>query len=313
MDEILSKRIVKLYKEGFTIRQIVRLISRKYGREIVRKELKKCGVILRGRGAVYKNYRDFTPKGANLFTEFLGYLYGDGSLHKYKNTRHGKFDCRLYFALDEADLVEKVSALIRYLFQFTPKVMKGKSNYDIKFKKSFAKYLYLIGYPAGKKSIINPSLPTSILTSLEFKKSFIRGFLNAEASINNTLRTIVVQQSVRMAVPKEIVKKLCQNSRSYSGIHSSYSFVNWVRAKEILNTNNINLKNSNILLGIKHLLSDLKIHAKIYPVRLYIGKDGNISVHYELHIAPQHLAKVTALNIITCKKKQQKLNMLLRG
>ncbi|MFH1210525.1 MAG: hypothetical protein V1645_01285, partial [archaeon] len=108
MNNETKKRVVQLYNEEYSIRAISELINKNYGRECIRKELKKVGVILRGRGMVYKNYKDLVSNELQQFAELLGYLYGDGSLSNDKNARQETYRACLTFSLNERDLVLRI-------------------------------------------------------------------------------------------------------------------------------------------------------------------------------------------------------------
>ncbi len=305
MDAVIGQKIVNLYNKGYTIRQIAQSGNIPYKREQVRKELKSAGVPLRGRATTYPHYLSFTVDEQALLAELLGYLYGDGSVHKNKNTRSGLYDCNLAFSIDEEDLVICVSSIIKSLFGYRPTIRKKKDIYLIKFRRSVAKYIHSIGYPAGKKSVLNPKLPKHILSTCETQQSFIRGFLNAEASIN---KSVFVHQSVRLAISEKNVKSLKAKGKIclIKG-HRRY-FVRWSDAKQVLNSHK--LPKSNILLGIQYLLKQADISSTVYPIRVYIGK--NTALHYELWVSKRDLRKVMEHRLLTSKKKFHVLSTLLR-
>ncbi len=305
MDKVNKENIIKLYGQGYSIRKVSELIGFAYQRESIRKILKQENVPLRGRGAVYKHYSKFTKEESALFAEFLGYFYGDGCLYKYKCTSYGGYGCTLAFSLKEGDLVKRVVYITQKLFQFTPRVSKTKSNHMILFRKTLGRYLYDVGYPAGKKSLINPKIPANMLKNKIMKKHFICGFLNAEATVN---QTIAAQQSVRVNLPKPIIEELKQeNGRAYlRNSKCPCYFIKWSKIK-----NKINVKESNILCDLKELLSDLGISSAVYPIRLYIGKNDKTSVHYELYINRRSLKLAKETGIISQESKLNKLNQIL--
>lgn len=308
MDSLIKEEISTLYKEGLSIRKIERAINYRYRRESIRMELKKAGVPMRGRFITYKNLDFFNSDERLLFAEFLGYLYGDGSLHKNKNPSHGLYDCVITFSLDEGDLVNRVIFIVKKLFSFNPKVIRNRDDntYSIKFRRSFAKYISLLGYPAGKKSINNPLILNSIFHNSEMEKSFIKGFLNAEATIN---RALSVQQSVGMTLSRRKIDKLKSLARNGMSKGNLYSFVRWKKAKKVISTH---YKDSNILLGLKNMLSKVGINVKIYPVRVYIGKNDKISIHLELKVRKEDLNKIRDFNLLSCKDKLKKLDNFLQ-
>jgi len=307
MDNSTKEEVISLYKKGHSIRQISKLIDFKYKREAIRECLKMSKIMMRGKGIIYKNYKDLTLKEGALFSELLGYFYGDGSLHKYKDPSHGIYDCNLTFSLNENDLVERVVYITKRLFEFIPKVIKKKNSfYVIKFRRSFAKYLKETGYPSGKKSEINPHLPMEILKNDLMKKHFVCGFLNAECTVN---KTVSVQQSVRIKLPKELINALKQGRKAYQMGKTECYFVKWSEAKSLLDSG---IPKSNALTDLNELLSYFKINSKIYPVRVYIGKKDKIGVHYELQILHESIKKIKDFNMLSCTKKVEKLNNLLR-
>ena len=304
MDSGTINEIIDLYSKEFSLRQIEETIHHKYGREAIRRALKKSGVMLRGIGMRYKDFKEFNEKERVIFAELLGYFYGDGSL--CKESKSNFYQCCLFFSLNEKDLVERVVNITRILFYFTPKVYKTKSLYIIRFKRNFAKYLYKIGYPLGKKSVLNPNIPLKILKTNLMKSGFICGFFNAEATIN---RTLSVQQSVRSNLPKKTIKKIKRSNEVYMLHKQSCYLIRWGKVKDLLKEEII--EKSNILLGIKYLLENFKIRSTIYTVRLYIGKEDKTSIHYELQINPKDLIKIKKLNMLSCIKKTDRLNILL--
>jgi hypothetical protein len=306
MDKETINQIIRLYKKGFSIRKIEKIISGKYHKESIRENLKRSGMILRGIGIIYKNYGQFSSEENDLFAELLGYLYGDGSLHKYKNTSHGIYDCHLAFSLNEADLVKRIVKITNNLFKFIPKVIRKKSIYLIKFRRSFAKYLANIGYPIGKKSILNPNFPLEILKYDSMKRHFICGFLNAEATVNET---ITVQQSVRINLPLGIINFLKKKNKPYKMNDLECYFIKFSKIKSL----NLNIQESKMLLDLKKLLNEFGIQSAIYPIRLYIGRKNKTSIHFELHISPKFIRKIKDFNMLSCTKKVEKLNKLLQG
>jgi hypothetical protein len=305
VDDKTKSLVIELYKENNSIRKIKQIIKNKYGYESIRKELKKSGANLRGRGARYQDYMMFEPDNSALFAELLGYFYGDGSLHKYKDSSHGCYCCYLAFSRDEQDLVSKVICITEKLFNFKPRVLIKKSNYLIVFRQSFAKYLHNIGYPAGKKSQINPNLPLNILTTHSMKQGFIRGFLNAEASVNNS---VSVQQSVRIKLSQKVLSNINLKNNSYLLGKTKCYLVRWSAVKD-LNCFKT-LPKSNILSDLSKLLNTLNIKSKLYFIRIYIGKCDTTSVHIELRIYPKFIKEIINLNLISCDKKLKKLKSL---
>lgn len=305
MDAQTKREIAELYKKEFSIYQIEKLIEHRYRREAIRMALKRQGISLRGRNARYCAPEQFDGGDAADFAELLGYFYGDGSL--CRDGGKDSYQCCIFFSLNEADLVDRVIDITKRLFEFTPKHYKGRHVYTLKFKRSFAKYLYDIGYPLGKKSVLNPALPGNILQTDPMKKSFVRGFFNAEATINKTL---CVQQSIRINMPEKVITKLKEENPSYMLNKQECYFIRWGKVKGLL-TEEIKAR-ANILLGIIAVLESWNVRSFIYPVRLYIGKNNKTSMHCELQVSPKDLEKIKRLNLLSCEKKVDKLNKVLR-
>ncbi len=305
MDEKTKILIVKLYNGGFAIRKIKEEINSKYGYETIRKELKKAGVVLRGRGMVYKSHKEFTPEESLLFAELLGYLYGDGHLHKLKKSDHGIYDCAITFSSNEQDLIERVVFITESLFQYKPRIVRRGNFCTIKLRRSWGKYLAGLGYPIGKKSAINPNLPLCILKTNAMKRGFICGFFNAEASIN---KSVSVQQSVRIDLPEKTIQDLKKGGRAYCMNNKFVCyFISWSKAKNI-----VPVKDSNMLLDLKTMLSDLGIKTNIYPVRLYIGSKDQASIHFELRIFLRFIRRFKRLQLLSQKEKVNKLDVILQ-
>jgi hypothetical protein len=298
--------IAKYYLKGISVRRIAELINYDYGKETIRKELNRAGANMRGRSTSYKNRSEFCLQEAAQFSELLGYLYGDDHITKNKNTSHGGYDCILTFALNEEDLIRRAEFITSNLFGFKPRRIIKAGYCSLKFRRSFAKYLHHIGYPAGKKSVMNPRLPLHLFDSPTLKRGFLRGFLNAEAGIN---QTIAVHQSVRIRLPGCAIEKLCTIGTKTVIRGHPCCFVRWSNAKNVVGSLQVK---SNILLGVQQLLLDLGIKSVIYPIRIYLGNNGITSVHFELHILPKFIKQVKMLNLISCEKKLKKISLLLR-
>ena len=138
------------------------------------------------------------------------------------------------------------------------------------------------------------------------KIGFIRGFLNAEAGLN---KTITVQQSVRINLSSDKIKELILGKTPYDMAGRECYFIPWSVAKKIIPSNEI--KYPNLLNGLNKLLSEFGIQSRVYPIRLYIGK--KIGIHFELSISQKHLNKIKSFNMLSCNKKVDKLNKILRG
>lgn len=306
MDVLTRTTVIGAYKSGHSARKIAELLGYAYARETVRKELRKAGVAMRGRNAQYARIEEMSPADAERCAELLGYLYGDGCVSKNKNSSYGLYDCKLVFAADELDLVSRVSAITRKLFGFSPKIKARDGYFVLKFLRSFAKHIAAMGYPVGKKSVLNPYLPFALLQTDSAKRGFLRGFFNAEASVGKTLS---VQQSVRQQVPARVVRGLKAGAKvSVIGKNACW-FIRWRSCKDLLGKYQ---SQSNVLTGVQTLLQEVGISSVIYPVRVYVGKNDIVSIHYELCVPPKAIKRALSLSLISCAKKVTRLRALLR-
>jgi hypothetical protein len=299
-----KERIITLYNQGYSVRKISHTIEGIYQRERIREVLHENNVSLRGVSTQYKKLSELTEEEIECLMELLGCMYGDGSL---SNT-HGKgtsyFEAALVFAFDQADLVRRTQLITKRLYNKEQRVEEKDGAYNIHFKPTIAKEFAKLGFPRGKKSKQNVHLPLQFLSTKRRKIAFVRGFLNAEATINDT---VSVQQSVRIIVEPELRELLKSIGKKYVYPKNSYVcwYVKWSEAKQ-----HVECPQSNILIDLQTLLSDAGVHSAIYPVRVYIGQSGVISVHFELQILRQYLKRASDLQLVTCKKKQEKLNSL---
>ena len=220
--------MIILYNDGLNIRQIAKIARR--GRETVRVILKRHGTKMRFRGIKYDSLLIYSHERKLLLAELFGYLMGDGSISK---TTDGRYDCVLSFALKEKNFVDAVRNIVKQLFGYVPKVVIDHSWYRIVLRRSVARYLYeQCGYPIGKKSIVNPHIPNWILqASSPVKTAFIRGFLNAEASIDDCVK---VPQSVRIFLPEDVQNRLRQRSNTHDVASFKYNLLRWKEAKSIV-------------------------------------------------------------------------------
>ncbi|MBR9700324.1 hypothetical protein GOV11_00475 [Candidatus Woesearchaeota archaeon] len=307
MDGWTKNIVVRLYREGNSIRKTSKLINEKYGRETVRKILHEAGVRLRGSIKAYVPLDELTTTEKEDFAEILGYFYGDGSLSKSKNSNQGDFTCGLTLAENEKDLVTRVCSITQKIFRFTPKVKKFKGYYFMKFRRSFGNYLDVFGYPVGKKSMLNPHFPTDFLDTDGKKISFVRGFMNAEASV---YKSISVHQSVRIYVSDSKIRILTPLGSKICMKGQICYLISWKKAKEVIGEMP---KKSNMLEDLKIILDELGMKSKIYPLRIYVGHAGVTSIHFELRILKKYIKRALDLRIVSSKKKLKKLQMLCGG
>jgi hypothetical protein len=306
MDSALRTHIAQFYDEGFTMRQISDLLGGQYHREAIRNALHKEGAALRGIGVKYKLSSSMNDEEKALFAEFLGYMYGDGYISKHKTPTGVIIECRITLALNEEDVVQRVEMITQKLFSYKVAVKYSEHCATLDFRRSVGRYLFRFGYPCGKKSSLNPPLPLEFLCSKEMKAAFLRGFFNAECSVN---KTVFVHQSVRTFLSETQVKQLkeCGTHRSMKG--RECCFIAWSKAKAIVGDPPVAC---NILLGVQKILYDLEIPTRLYPIRVYMGHKGVSSIHYELWIRREHIKRVLELRLVSCTKKVAKLHSILR-
>jgi hypothetical protein len=137
------------------------------------------------------------------------------------------------------------------------------------------------------------------LNSQWLKAAFLRGFLNAECSTSDS---ISVQQSVRIVATEALVTALRCIGKESPLNGKTCTFVRWSKAKVVLGT----AHQSNILLGIQKLLSELTIPSKIYPIRVYVGYKGVVGLHFELLIPRQYIKRALKFRLVSCLKKETK-------
>lgn len=288
-----DKKIISLYNSGLNIRQIAEIVGR--GRETVRVMLKRHNIRMRFRGIKYDPLPSYHHEKKVLLAELFGYLMGDGSVSKRKDRR---FDCIISFSLEEKNFVDVVKNIVNQLFGYVPKSMVDRTWYRVTLRRSIARYLHEeCGYPLGKKSVVNPNIPQWILEADQLvKTAFIRGFLNAEASINDCVK---VSQSVRIFLPRDVQYQLEQmaNIRDAS---FKYHSLRWRKAKSIVKEY---VRPSNILLDLQKLLLELQINSKIYSNRIWMSsRSGSVSIHYELYMQRKMLERLRELTKVLEEK-----------
>lgn len=289
-----DEEIISLYNGGLNIQKIAKIA--RLGKETVRVVLKRHGVKMRFRGIKYDPLPSYPHERKLLLAELFGYLMGDGSISKRKDRR---YDCVISFALEENNFVDAVKNIVNQLFGHVPKITFDRTCYRIILRRSIARYLHeQCGYPLGKKSIVNPNIPSWIMQAdQQVKTAFIRGFLNAEASVNDCVK---VPQSVRIFLPRDVQYHL----RQVANVHDAsfkYRSLCWGKAKPIVEKY---VRPSNILLDLQRLLSELQISSKIYFNRVWMSsKSGSVSIHFELYIQRKMLERLRELNIQYWKKK----------
>lgn len=305
MDLATRQQATELYHQGHTIREVATLLGN-YKRESVREALHLEHANLRGRGVKYKPPKEMTDHEKEQFAELLGYMYGDGDISKCKVGKSEEYNCRITFATNEIDLVQRVATITQNLFGFVPTHQKGIGCVTLRLRRSLGRYFYSFGYPVGKKSLLNPLLPLHFLHTNRMKIAFLRGFLNAEASVN---KTVFIHQSTRISLAEREVTLLQHKDYKVVLNGNSCYFIPWKKALPLIGQPS---RTPNILTGVQLLLKTLQIHSRIYPIRLYIGHKGVTSIHFELRIPGQYIKRVAELQLLTCVKKQQKLKSILR-
>lgn len=285
--------MVALYNDGLNIQQIAKIAGR--GRETVRVILKRHGTKMRFRGVKYDPISVYSHERKQQLAELFGYLMGDGSISKRKN---GSYDCILALALKEKNFVNSVINITKQLFGYVPKIRAELDYgcYKIVFRRSIARYLCeQCGYPAGKKSVVNPRIPSWIMQSTyKIKAAFIRGFLNAEASVDDCVK---VAQSVRISLPEDLRDQLRRIASINNEASYRYYSSRWEKAKPFVVKYT---KPSNVLLDLQKLLSEFQIGAKIYLNRVWMSsKSDGVSIHYELYIQKKMLNRLKQFNMLT--------------
>lgn len=283
--------IVTLYNGGLNIMQIAKIVGQ--GRETVRVCLKRNGVRMRFRGIKYDPLPEHTHTRKVSLAELFGYFVGDGSVSKRKD---GRYDCTLSLALKEKDFVDRVIDITRQLFDSIPKVESHKDYFKLVFRRSIGRYLCeQCGCPAGKKSVVNPHVPSWIMqSSSEVKVAFIRGFLNAEASVSDCVK---VAQSVRVSLPETVKGQLKLVSSINSQASYRYYSARWRDAKALVAEH---VRPSNILVDLQKMLSEFHIDAKMYLNRVWMNSNcSSASVHYELYMSKKMLNRLKQFNMVT--------------
>lgn len=291
-----DKEMIALYNGGLNIRQIAKIA--RLGRETVRVILKRHGTRMRFRGIKYDPLSIYSHERKLLLAELFGYLIGDGFISE---TTDGRYDCVLSFALKEKNFVDEVRNIVKQLFGYVPKVVVDHSWYRIVLRRSIARYLYKqCGYPIGKKSIVNPYIPDWIMQARpSVKTAFIRGFLNAEASVDNCVK---VPQSVRIFLPRDVQNRLRQRSNIHGVASFKYYSLRWKEAKSIVKEEYV--RPSHILLDLQKMLSEFQIDSKICFNRVWMSSRSNsISIHYELYVSKKMLERLKQFNML--KKKDE--------
>lgn len=296
MEKNTITKTVLLYKKGLSIREISLLVP--YSREKIRLILKNEKLPMRYRNIKYNGVESFSHLELIRFAELFGYFFGDGYVSD------NRYDCTLSFSLDETDLVRTMIMISEELFSFAPVVVHDKGFYRIIFKRTFGRYLIGEGYPPGKKSKINPNVPNWIVNGNDaIKAAFIRGFFNAESTIN---KGILVHQSAKFKMPLNIVDGLKLSSKIVKGTTYDYHYVRWKDAQEILPGFD---GQSNILNDIRLMLNELGIETNLYPIRLMINPKNEVSVHFQLYVLGRSKERFLNLKLITCKKKLRRMNI----
>jgi intein/homing endonuclease len=186
---------------------------------------------MRFRGVKYRQLAKHSIEEKTALAKLLGYLFGDGSISQNKD---GRYECSISLALDEKEFVEDIKKITESLFQFAPKIkIENKNCFRILLRRSVARYLHHeCRYPIGKKSAVNPHVPAWIMESeSEVKASFIKGFLNAEASITD--ESIKIRQATRIFPPRDVINRLRQAARIRVASRYSYYSLSWRVGKSL--------------------------------------------------------------------------------
>jgi len=289
--KLSDQDLISLYNGGLNIRQISEIDGR--GKEAIRLILKRHDVQMRFRGVKYKPPSELTVNESALLAGLFGYLLGDGFVSKRKD---GRYDCSLSFALNQKKFVGEVKNITKQLFACFPKVeVVDDCFYSLTFRRSIARFLHeKCGYPTGKKSVVNPHIPSWILTGKrDVKIPFLRCFFSAEAS--RSRGDVKVRQSIRVFLPSSLVDRLRRMAKESASETYKYYWLNWRGAPTWIRKH---ARSSNILEDTRKLLLEFQIDAKIYPYWIWVSsKNDNVSIHHELFLTNGMARRLRQLKI----------------
>lgn len=119
------------------------------------------------------------PKYSTELAEFIGIMQGDGHLGDYQvlMATHSETD------MDHARFVGKLG---EKLFGVTPAIRPRKYEKTVQVvfsSKSMVELLNKFGMPIGNKIDHGLAIPEWVLSSLEYKRAFIRGLFDTDGSI----------------------------------------------------------------------------------------------------------------------------------
>jgi hypothetical protein len=248
---------------------------------------------MRFRGVKYRRLAEYSIEEKTALAKLLGYLFGDGSISRNKD---GRYECSLSFALDEKEFVEDIKKITELLFHFAPKIkIENKNCFRILLRRSVARYLHReCRYPIGKKSVVNPRAPAWIMESeSEVKASFVKWFLNAEASITD--ESIKIRQATRIFPPRDVINRLRQAARIRVASRYSYYSLSWRIGKSLCKPY---IRPSNILIDFQELLRRFQVMGKIYSYWIWISQTSDdVSIHYELNLSKRQAERL--INLIS--------------
>ena len=219
-----------------------------------------------------------------LLAEFVGRMLGDGSISKFPKYLSSEYESHV-----------RMRELVRELFNYEPRTVKRGRYYETRLRRISVQVLRKLGIPLGKKSITNPHIPSSILKSdkKEVIKALIRGYFDDEAYVSRTRIEVSAAVRIRDAEMCKLLKERFRGRRSVSVKLASKALKTFKPPR------------SNILGGIRLLLSKLGIHAKLKCVRVLLNQ-ASASVEWKLIISGDDFRKALESSLLSRWKRRTK-------
>jgi len=226
--------------------------------------------------------KEFQSSKPILLAEFIGRMLGDGSISKFPK-----------YLSSEYENHERMRELVKELFNYEPRTVKRERYYETRLRRISVQVLHKLGIPLGKKSITNPHIPSFILKSdkREIIKALIRGYFDDEAYVSRT--RIEISAAVRICDAEicKLLKERFKDRKSISVKLASKALKKFKPPK------------SNILEGIKFLLSKLSIHAKLKCVRVLFNQ-ASASAEWKLIISGDDFHKALGNSLLSRWKRR---------
>ncbi|MCD6421125.1 MAG: helix-turn-helix domain-containing protein [Thaumarchaeota archaeon] len=219
-----------------------------------------------------------------LLAEFVGRMLGDGSISRFPKYLSSEYENHV-----------RMRELVKSLFNYEPRTVKRERYYETRLRRISVQVLRKLGIPLGKKSITNPHIPSFILRSnrKEVIKALIRGYFDDEAYISRTRIEVSAAVRIRDAEIYKLLKERFKGRKSVSVKLASKALKTFKPPK------------SNILEGIKLLLSKLGIHAKLKCVRILFNQ-ASASVEWKLIISGDDFHKALETSLLSGWKRRTK-------